>query len=150
VNLTQSVWVSPTLKCCRKRKFSCVVARWLIFTAYVLATVSLPYPSRHNPRAPQSFHLWYVIPSLVRHSMFGTSFHLFPRSPLRRRIFPSLPLLQKNVSGVTGIAYTPTVYKLIVFIALKNPLLVDYLMFMICMVATDIDPNLMVIQIFLL
>jgi len=72
--ILQFVWFSSTLKYSRKRKCSCVVASRLSFTTYVLATVSLPYLSRHNPRAPQSFH-------------FGTSFHLFQSSPLRRRTF---------------------------------------------------------------
>jgi len=66
---------------------------------------------------------------------------------LQRR-FPSLPLSQKIMSCVAASRLSCLSYKLIVFIALKNPFLVDYLMFVVCMVAIVIDPNLMVIRYF--
>jgi len=52
------------------------------------------------------------------------------------------------MSGVAASRLSCTIYTITVFIALKNPFIVDYLMFVVCMVTTDIDPNLMVIQVF--
>jgi len=107
----------------------CVVASWLSFTTYALATVSLPI------LLPGTILELTIIPSLLRRSI--------------NVIFPSSPLSQNNMSSIVQASrLSYTAYECIVFIALKKPFFVEYLMFVVCIVATDIDPNLMMIQYF--
>jgi len=100
--------------------------------------VFLSYPSKHNPRAPSTFVTLFIFFRVHHYAEEHFRVHHYKlvsctnESALRRRTH----------------RISCTAYKLIVFIALKNPFLVDCLMFVVCMVTTDIDPNLMIIQYF--